>query len=246
MPLPAKAFTLPKSQGEQFQPSEANAIDDGQADRLSRSYVTPLTAAAGVDCDDYDFTVTSTGTGRFKPEADKTEFSGSGFPLFATVRTLTDVVPPTCVHFDRSASPAVFAENGFTHIQQVGGGASDAINFWISLPIDAVLTSVKVPVKKASGGTLPSAFPTVALYRVDLTASESAITVASAVTDAPADLAAYKAFHVIERSVSNHIVLAGNNYLITVTGDDNSSNISNGVFIYRPRVTFTMDRIKFI
>ena len=246
MPLPAKVFSTPKSTGQQFQPNEANAIDDGQADRLSRSYVTPLTAAAGVDCDDYDFTVTSTGTGRFKPEADKTEFGGSGFPLFASVRTLTDVVPPTCVHFDRSVSPAAFAENGFTHIQQVSGGSTDSVNFWISLPVDAVLTSVKVPVKKAASGTLPSVFPTVTLYRVDLTASESAVTVAATIADAPADLTAYKAFHVIERSVSSHIVLAGNNYIVSVTGDDTSSSASNGVLIYRPRVTFTMDRVKFI
>jgi hypothetical protein len=239
---PAKVFSVPKVQGEILYASEVNALDDAQADRIARSGTSALTAAATVDLGAFDLIISGSGVGRFEPDADVTNFGGTGFPGIPG-RTLTDVVPPVMPVYDKTTTPIAFQES-IERVQQVDTTGSPALNFWVSLPVGCTITSLKVGLKKAAGGSLPAVFPTVGLYRQDLATDTLAI-VGSTVADAPANIAAYKLYHRVEVTFgAGHTVAAGYGYLVTVTGDDNSTSAATGVFIYRPSVTLAISTLR--
>ena len=239
---PSRAFPVPKSDGEILTAAEINALDDQQFDRIARSGTSTLTAAAVIALDAYDLTVSTGGAGRFRPDADITQFGGSGFPGIPG-RTLADVVPPVMPIYDKTTTPIAFQES-IERIQQVDDTGPPTLNFWVSLPVGCIITSLKVGLKKAASGTLPAVFPTVGLYRQDL-ATDSLAIVGSTVADAPVDLAAYKLYHRVEVTFGlGHTVTAGYGYLVSVTGDDNSTSIANGVFIYRPSVTLAISTLR--
>ena len=245
MPSPAKVFSTPKSDGQFLTAAEINAIDDGQADRIGASGPSTLTAASGIVLATFDFDVGGGTTGKFKPDADKTYFTGSGWPNFNGARALTSHVPPCHLHYDKSVAPVAFAENTAEKVQQVDNTGPPSLNFWVTLPVGAVVASVTVAVKKAAGaGALPGTMPTVALYRHNL-ASDAVTTVISAATDASGTLGAYQTYHDVTATAGlGHTVAEGFNYFVTVTGDSNSTSAANGVYLYRPRFSLTLATLR--
>ena len=63
-------------------------------------------------------------------------------------------------------------------------------------------------------------------------------------TDALADLTAYRTLHAMTSSTVTHTVETGRNYLITFTGDDDSTDISTGLFVYRPLVSVEIGSLR--
>ncbi len=241
---PTKVFSVPKSDGEILTAAEVNALDDQQFDRIARSGTSTLTAAAVIGLDAYDLTVSTAGVGRFRPDADATLFGGTGFPGIPG-RTLTDVIPSAHVHFDRYNGGAPSWSESQSHIvQQIDSTGPPGFAFWLSIPAGCTLTSLKVGFKKAASGTLPAVFPTVGLYRQDITTDTLSL-VGSPVADAPADLAAYKLYHRVEVTFGlGHTVTAGYAYLVAISGDDTSSDTATGVQVYRPSVTLALSTLR--
>lgn len=244
MPSPAKVFSTPKSDGQLLTAAEINAIDDAQADRVGTSGPSTLTANSGVVLATYDFAVGGGTTGKFKPDADKLYFTGSGWPNFDVARSMTSYVAPCYAHINQTA-PLAFDTGGAEAIQQIDNTGPPAMNFWVTLPVGAVVASVTVSFKKAAGaGALPGTMPTVALYRHNLD-TDAITTVISAATDATATLADYKLYHgVTATSGLGHIVAEGFNYFVTVTGDNNSTSTANGLYLYRPRFSLTLATLR--
>jgi hypothetical protein len=239
---PTRAFSVPKVQGEILYASDVNALDDQQFDRIARSGTTTLTAATVVDLAGFDFTFSTGGAGKFRPDADATQFGGTGFPGIPG-RSLTNVVPAVTPIYDKTTTPIAFQESA-EYIQQVDSTGPPVLSLWRTLPVGAVRTSLKFGLSKAASGTLPAVFPSAQLYRQEL-ATSTTTTVGSAAVDAPADLAAYKAHHVLNVSLGlGHTIAAGYSYLLSITGDNTSTNISTGVRIYRPRADYAISTLR--
>lgn len=238
MAAPAKVFSTPKSTGDQLQANEINAIDDAQYNRISRSGDSALLDDSAIEMGAYDLSVLNTGAGvgRFRPDADYTEFGGTGYPSFSSARTVSTVTCPVeCV-----LNQTEFTSNG-QRWQQVQ--ASKTLNYWLWLPTGAVIKSVTVYVKKASGTAgLPGVLPSFNFGYCDM-AADSFTSVATK-TDAPADLAAYRLYHAMTSATVTHTVAVNRNYLITFTGDDDSTNISTGLFVYRPMVNVEISSLR--
>ena len=238
MTAPAKVFSTPKSTGDQLQASEVNALDDAQYNRISRSGTSTLLDDSSVEMGDYDLTIANTdgGGGRFRPDADYTKFGGTDYPSFETARTVSNAAPPIQAMLDTSEfSP------GAQKWQQIQ--ASTTANFWLWLPVGAVIKSITVYVKKASGTAgLPGVLPSF-LFGYYTMSTDSYTSIVTK-TDAPADLTAYRTLHAMTSSTVTHTVETGRNYLITFTGDDDSADISTGLFVYRPLVSVEIGSLR--
>lgn len=235
---PTRAFATPKSQGQQLLPSEANALDDGQYYAVSRNGDSALLDDCAIELGDNDLSVINAGagTGRFRPDADYTKFLGTGYPTFATARTVSLASCPVHAMLDA----AEFVPNAQRWQQQQ---ASKTANFWLWLPIGAVIKSVTVYVKKASGtGSLPGVLPSFNFGYYDMSTDTFTSVVTKA--DAPADLTAYRAYHAMTSGTVTHTIATGRNYLITFTGDDDSTNLATGLYVYRPLVSVEIGSLR--
>lgn len=238
MAAPAKVFSTPKSTGDQLQASEINAIDDAQYNRISRSGDSDLLDDSAIDLGDYNLSILNAGAGAglFQPDADYTQFGGIGWPSFGTARTASTLTCPVeCV-----ADQTEFAPNG-QRWQQIQ--ASKTANFWLWFPPGIVIKSVTVYVKKAAGTVgLPGVLPSFNFGYYDM--STDSFTSVVTKTDAPADIAAYRLYHAMTSTTVTHTVAVNRNYLIAFTGDDDSTNISTGLFVYRPMVSVEISDLR--
>lgn len=235
-----KVFIPAISTGERLTAAKINGLDTAQYNSLTRNENVPLLADSGFDLSAFDFLILGSGAGKFKPDGAYTEFQG--YPkVDATSRAVTGYAPPAVAMYDKVSSVG-FSE-GIQRIQQVV--VSRTLNFWITLPIGTVISTVSVGLKKASGTAgLPGVMPTVALYYYDMTTDSTATAVGSAAADTSANIAAYRTFHLVTTASLNHTVAAGRNYIVSVTGDDDSSSSGTGLNIYRPYMTVTASTLR--
>lgn len=232
---PTRAFTTPISTGERVTASQFNALDDGQYAALVRNGTAALTASSAITLGGFHFTVSGGGAGKFKPDADYTEFSGSGYPSLVT-RTVTDFVP---------AVGPVFTTGEYTptaqRFQQVS--ASKNLGFLLSLPIGTVVKSVTCYVKKGGGTAgLPGVMPGIELGYYTL--STDAFTQVGIVADATGTLVNYRLLHALTLGSLSHTIAAGRNYIVTLYGDDDSTNSSTGLYVYRPQITVEVTQLR--
>ena len=120
--------------------------------------------------------------------------------------------------------------------------ASVTTNFWLWLPVGAVIktspsTSRRHRVRRDSRAYCRRSF----WILHDVVGLYTSITTK---TDAPADLTAYRTLHAMTSSTVTHTVETGRNYLITFTGDDDSTDISTGLFVYRPLVSVEIGSLR--
>lgn len=231
---PTRAFSTPISTGERVSAAAFNQLDDGQFNSLSRAEVVSLLAAAGIDLGNLDFSISTSGSGKFKPDGGDTQFQ-TDFPGIATM-TVSDIVPQVSPIFGASEYDPTARR-----IQQIA--ASKNLGFLLSLPIGTTLKSVTCYLKKASGTAgLPGSLPALELGYYTL--SSDAFTQVGIVADAPADLTAYRAYHALTLGSLSHTVAAGRNYILTLYGDDDSANSGTGLYVYRPKITVEVTQIR--
>lgn len=261
MPAPSRAFSLPISTGDQISPAACNRLDDGQFWAVTRNGTTALLSTSGVqgagftftfDCSDNptsklvfktdtaDAEFLSTGAGRFVLPGNRTHFTdATEYPTVET-HTATDVVPGCTPIYDKSTTPG-FAE-GLQRIQQVA--ATQTLNYWLNLLPGTVIKSVTVYLKKAAGTAgLPGSLPGIGLYYYNID-SESSTQVGSSVADTSANIAAYRTHHALTVGSLSHTVEAARNYILSITGDDDSTSAGTGLYIYRPKVTVEVSSLR--
>lgn len=261
MPAPSRAFSLPISTGERISPAACNRLDDGQFWAVTRNGTTALLSTSGLqgagftftfDCSDNptsklvfktdtaDAEFLSTGAGRFVLPGNRTHFTDAAeYPTVET-HTATDVVPGCTPIYDKSTTPG-FAE-GLQRIQQVA--ATQTLNYWLALLPGTVIKSVTVYLKKAAGTAgLPGSMPGIGLYYYNIN-SETFTQVGSSVADTSANIAAYRTHHALTVGSLSHTVEAARNYILSITGDDDSTSAGTGLYIYRPKVTVEVSSLR--
>jgi hypothetical protein len=232
---PTRAFSAPISTNEKVSAAAFNQLDDGQFWALTRNGTAALLAASAVDLGAFDFTFVTGGVGRVICPADRLTFSGTSWPTLGS-RSVTSWAPP--------AAP-VFADTEFglitAGLQQKA--ASVALNFYLTLPIDAVVTAIKLPVNKATADSgLPGVMPTIALTYIDL--ATGSVTSVGSVADTSGSEGAYESHHLISLTGLSHTVAVGRKYILTITGDDTSSGAADGLKIYWPLVDLTVTSLR--
>jgi len=233
-----RAFTAPISTGEQVSAAAFNQLDDGQYYSVSRNGSVSLAVTSTIDMGSgaLDFVITGTGTGRFKPKATTTQFTGSGWPEVES-RTVTSWVPPVSCDF----LEADWVASASAYTQKL---ASKVIRFYLTLPIDAQLDAVRIGFQKAAAASgLPGIMPQISLDY--LTLSTGAYTNIGSVSDTAASEAAYEAYHIVSLTSLTHAVAVGRRYILTVTGDNNTTSSSDGLLVVCPYVDLTVTKLRF-
>jgi hypothetical protein len=230
-----RAWTTPKTVGQKLTAAEANNLNDLP---MARGDANPLLDDMSIDLGAYDLSVLNAGAGagRFDIDADYLRLSGSGYPALVA-RTVTGCAPPTTAHFD----PAEYTATAQRH-QQVANSAN--IGYWLALPIGIGITGVTIRLKKGAGaGSLPGTLPSLSLGYYDLTADT--FTSLGTQADTSADIATYKTYHAVTLTLgATHTVAASRNYILTLTGDNASTGLSDGLFVYRPVLALSVTSLR--
>lgn len=232
-----RAWTTPKSQGDQLTPAEANNLNDLP---MARGGTNDLLDGLVIDLGDYDLNIlnSAAGAGRFDVDLDYTQMSGSAYPTFASARTVSGYAAPLAPHW----TAGEYTTTGQRH-QQVANSVN--ISYWVTLPTGMQVTGVVVRLKKAAGaGSLPGTMPTVNFGYYDLTADT--FTSIGTQADTSADIATYKTYHAVTLTFSAHTIAVSRNYLITITGDNNSTGAGDGLYVYRPVLNVTVPSLRAI
>jgi hypothetical protein len=237
-----KAFPIPKSLGQQLTPAEINLIDAGQADRISASQPTTIDGDCGVVLDAHDFNIGGSTGGFFKPEANDTKFTGTGWPGFNSTRSMNYTAPCTVLSGNTLGVEYWVEESSW--ITQVNNSGPPVLSMWLSLPPGARITGLLVGLEKV-GGSLPVTMPRVGMFRQDLTTG-LITSVISYTDDTSATLLDYQTYHIVPVTVTlpGILVAENSNYIVSVIGDSNSTSTANGLRVYRPRVALTFDSLR--
>ena len=230
-----RAWTTPKSTGDQLTAAEANNLNDLP---MARGDTNALLDDMSIDLGAYDLFITNTGAGvgRFDVDLDYTELSGSAYPTFASAKTVSGYAAPLAPHW----TAGEYTATGQRH-QQVANSVN--ISYWVALPTGMQVTGVVVRFKKAAGaGSLPGAMPTVDFGYYDLTSDT--FTSVGTVADTSADIATYKTYHAVTLTFAAHTIAVSRNYLITITGDNNSTGAGDGLYVYRPVLNVTVPSLR--
>lgn len=233
-----RAFSSPISTGEQVTASAFNQLDDGQYYSVSRNGSVSLAASSTIDLGSgaLDFTISGTGTGRLKLKATTTQFTGSGWPEVES-RAVTGWVPPTSCDF----LEADWVASASAYTQKL---ASKVIRFYLTLPIDGQLDAVRIGFQKAAAASgLPGVMPNISLDY--LTLATGAYTNLGSVSDTAASEAAYEAYHIVSLTSLTHTVAVGRRYILTVTGDNNTTSSSDGLLVTSPYVDLTALKLRY-
>lgn len=230
-------FDPPISAGQRVSSTALNALDDGQVNAMVRNGESPLTADSAIILNGHDLLILGTGGGQFKPDADFTEFTGTGWPALET-RNVSNWAPPCGFQFDPAGFVATLSAS---HVQIA---SLYYMRFVLSLPTGVAITAVRLPVMRGSTGSgLPGTMPNISL---DYMTSAGAFTNVGSAVDTSANEAAYEAFHNISLTGLNHTVALGRRYFLTLTGDSASSSTANGLQVWQPFVDLTVTSMRVV
>jgi hypothetical protein len=231
-----RALLTPKNLGQRLTAAEINDLNDYP---MARGGDNPLLDHLTTDLTAYDwFFLNSTGgAGRLHLDADYLLLDGTGWPTFSSARSVTSWAPPFTTQHD----PASFEATLAAALVQVSSLA--VVHYFLTFPVDAVISAIRLPVYRASGGSgLPGTMPNISL---DYITTLGALTNVGSATDSSANEAAYEAFHNISITGLSHTVAASRRYILTVVGDSASSSASNGLNIYPPFVDLSTTKVRF-
>ena len=239
---PTRAFSTPKSTGDQLTAAEANALDDGQFYAVSRNGDSTMLDDSTIELGAYDLNIINAGAGvgRFQPDADYTQFGGTGYPSFASARTVTDWVPPC--GFSTNA-PTIWTSAGL-YWEATGSPNVSQFLYWaLGLPAGIQITAAKTLVLNPSAGSLPTNMPVFTLLRRAVGATTT--TSIGDVTDASGDVGTYNAAHALTISGLSHTVEHGYEYYLVLRNEYGGTS-STGLRAYRPYLTLSVSTLRAI
>ena len=225
---PTRAWSTPKSTGEQVTAAEFNALDDGQYYALVRNGAAALTAASEVTHGSYDLKFKAASTGRVKFEDAWPEVSG-------TIATVTNFVP-SCTWVPEDASKWVPKGD---YWEAADATASHLyVHLW--LPIGLTVSSATIYVRNPAPAVLPGVMPYI-LFRERQANVDTSVTSYGPTSDTSASAAAYNAIHAITHTLGTPCVITGNYaYSVRVTNETTAA----GLRVYRPVVSGTLAALR--
>jgi hypothetical protein len=226
---PTRAWSSPKSTGERVTAAEFNALDDGQYDRLSRGGTSALTANSGATLGSYNYTFDGASTGRVI-------FADAWPTASGSIATLSNFVPPA----DSVASDGTKWDPKGLYWESNNTG-THFLYYNLSLPTGLVVTSISFVLLNASASGTPAAYPT-ADFSYQTVGGTSSVVIGSA-TDAPANLAAYQAAHVLTISGLSETIVTGRHYYLVIKNETGAGSQA-GLRVYRPYLSGTLSLIR--
>jgi hypothetical protein len=238
----------PFSQGQQLEPAQINAIDEGQAKAWVNDGTTTIVNGATIDGDGNNIDITD-GEWNFDNTAGLNVVNWPG--ITGSNATVTNCLPPVGWQYDAaewegevngSFSDVVATSNTFEVYMKCLTTSADTLVAALAIPAGMTITSLTVMMRNPSSVALPAVMPKIWLFSGDPSTPGTLVT-RGYVADTTALNATYTAWHAVTISGISFAPTQATVVYLMIRNSSGANSIA-GLRVTRPRITGTIAQIR--